>query len=334
MAHTSVGFKGSVDQVAWSKLMANAAPRFSVVTDDSWTPTAVTTADRTVRVSAGAALGSGVQDSTDSFEDVQFDPNGTSSDRFDLLVATWIWTTSGGSVSFGFIKGTAGAGVPTASALTRTPGVRYDGVIAVVRVRPSVGAFSSADVADARVIGGNAGALVSIAGQHIGLVDLPAGGILRLPATTGADPLPTRDLILRDGLWRLLTPSPLPGLVGAWSEPPGQFTGNPTTLTQLTVPDPGFAYRLSVLANCEVGSVSEGTRWDMYIRVVGSTSGELDSTLAPSEPVGFQRIYSPISDAAYTGQSTVIVAARRAYGSAAGAITGFNKRLRVYRHAA
>jgi hypothetical protein len=347
VAHVPVGFAGTVDQVAWAALMSSAAPRFIVAGPDHWTPTAVTTADRTVRVAAGRAWCCGVQDTTDTAYLATFAANTTASDRYDLLIARWTWTAGGGSVVTGVVTpGTPGAGVPSVSLLVRNPGVRYDALLAVVRVRPGVGQFTAADIADCRVMGGSGGPLVSIAGAYPDLVDLPEGGTLRLPATTGADPMPVRDLIRSGTGWRLMGPPSLPAVVAPWTNPPGDFgfAGDGyMEITRVTLPDPGFPYRVSARARCEMGAIAAGgTRIDMQVWIQQGTTWFQVDTAQGQDPVipgastgvSFQQLTTGITNQVFTGPTDVVVRAFRVYGLSLGRITGNYKHLTAARWAA
>lgn len=185
MTHTTVGGTGTVDQVGWAKLMAALGVRFRVADPSYWAPTVVAGVDRTIRLSTGSAEACGVLDTTDTTYDLQSAANGTSSDRYDRIVATWTWSGGGCSVAFSIIQGTAGAGIPSASGLVRNPGATYQAVVAVAKVRPSVGTFAAGDVTDLRVWGGGAGPLVTNATSAFWhLIDLPPGGRLNVSGVT------------------------------------------------------------------------------------------------------------------------------------------------------
>lgn len=158
MAHIAQGFTGTVDQSAWSKLITlQSATTFRLATPGSWTPTAKTSATRTVTVAPGSAACCGVLDTTDVATDVVFGANTGSSTRIDALVARFDWVTT--SVNFVAIQGTTSAPtilnvgtVADNARITQIPGVRYDAVIAYVpiavnaAVLPASGAGSLTDV--------------------------------------------------------------------------------------------------------------------------------------------------------------------------------------------
>lgn len=206
MAHNPVGFKGSVDQVGWAQMMALGTPRFLVGGSTDWQPSVVAGADRTVRLATGVGYGCGVRDSTNTTSDISFAANASGSDRYDLLVATWTWlaTSPFGTVAFEVIEGTPGAGIPAATVLTRTPGGVYKGLVALVKVRPGVGAFLVSDLTDARVWGGTAGPLAaaSTSSSILPLLDVPGGG-----AVAGVDSPGTLRVRREDGSWDTYRPS-------------------------------------------------------------------------------------------------------------------------------
>jgi hypothetical protein len=138
------------------------------------------------------------------------------------------------------------------------------------------------------------------------------------------------------GAWRPIALSPTSAIVAPWTEPAGQFGPSPSTLTQLTVPYPGYPFRISAVAHCELGSAATGTRWDMWLRVTGGGVGnfDMDFTRNITELTNFQRLTSNVTDQVFTSACTVIVEARRAYGSANGNITGSGRRLHVNRWSA
>lgn len=324
----------------WARAQAMTGARFLVYDTSAWKPTVSTTADRTITIAAGRGYACGVYDETTGAETVAFDPNTSGATRYDLLVARFNWATN--TRSFVVIKG--GANPPPvnqtqtvdASSVNRIPGVQYDGVIGVAAVRPNVGTFAATDFEDLRLVDTGSGPLARPSSSaYLELSDLRTGATVHLPATAA---LPARLMMLSGGAWRMVSPTSLPSILGPWREPPGFWLAslNPSLITSVAVPDPGFPYRLKVVAACEMGSVSPGTRWDMWVRVTGGGVGnfDLDHTVANEELTSYQRIDSPLSDQILTGPSTVIVEGRKPYGTANGNITGFNKMLRVYRHAA
>lgn len=138
------------------------------------------------------------------------------------------------------------------------------------------------------------------------------------------------------GAWRPIAVSPTSAVTAVWSEPAGQFGPSPSTLTSLTVPYPGYPYRISAVAHCELGAAAPGSRWDMWLRVTGGgvTDFDMDFTRNVTETVNFQRLTSNVTDQIFTSGCTVVVEARRAYGSGTGQITGSFRRLHVNRWSA
>lgn len=189
MAHLSnpPGFgNNSWAENTWAAAMAAQLPRFRVADANAWKPSVVTGLDRTVQLAIGAAWGCGVWDRTSAAENIQFAANGGSTDRFDVLVARWSWTLR--TVVFATIQGGAlpPAAVTTtvdSTKINRIPGVQYDGVIAVLRVRPGVGAFASTDLYDIRAYGGGSGALCCTQGRFVNVIDGSAGQELWVSST-------------------------------------------------------------------------------------------------------------------------------------------------------
>lgn len=147
--------------------------------------------------------------------------------------------------------------------------------------------------------------------------------------------LPPRLMVFSRNAWRLVGPSPLPAIDAAGSlVAAGTFNISPQAMGNAVIPDPGFPYRLSVNAILELGATSAGTRWDLAVRVDGTTSGTLDFNVSTIEALNAQRIDSPIVDATFTGTTTVYLEARRAYGTGSGTVSSFNRRFQIARHAA
>lgn len=165
---------------SWAAAMGAVLSRFRVADDAAWKPSVVTGLDRTVQIATGAGWGCGVWDETDAAETVQLDPNTGTTNRFDVIVARWVWSTK--TREFAVIKGTStppavntGTIVDT-NKINRIKGRRYEGVIAVVRVRPNVGTFAGTDLTDLRVWGPIPGALRAASATYPGLLDLSTAG--------------------------------------------------------------------------------------------------------------------------------------------------------------
>lgn len=179
----------SWDESTWAAAMASQLTRFRVADANAWKPSVATGVDRTVQVAVGSAWGCGVWDKTSAVELVAFDSNGGATDRFDLLVARWSWSLR--SVVFDVIKGTTvppaintSATVVDSAKVNRIPGTRYDGVIGVVRVRPSVGAFAGTDLFDVRVWSGRSGPLAVLQSSYLAWVDGQTGDELAIVGTS------------------------------------------------------------------------------------------------------------------------------------------------------
>lgn len=151
----------SWDEANWAKAMAAGLPRFFVADAAAWKASPNTGLDRVVQLAAGGGWGCGVWDVTTATENApQHAANTTGADRYDLVVARYNWTTR--TRTFAVIQGTSTP--PAINATTtldttkvnRIPGTRYDGLVAIVKVRPGVGAFAATDITDARVWGNDA----------------------------------------------------------------------------------------------------------------------------------------------------------------------------------
>lgn len=140
MAHSAQGFTGTVDQVAWSKLITlQSATTFRLGGPTHWQPTVNTGVARTITVAVGTAVACGVLDTTDVATDVAFAANNGGSTRIDALVARFDWPTQ--SVAFVAVQGTTVAPaflqtgtVADPTKITQIPGVRYDALLAIVPI--------------------------------------------------------------------------------------------------------------------------------------------------------------------------------------------------------
>lgn len=183
MSHSSIGFKGTVDQVAEAKRMALLGPRFRVPSTADWA-LSLPSLTRTVRVSTGSGEACGVRDTTNAAEDIAFAANGAGSDRYDLLVNRFLWTDPVTQPAFAVVQGVAGAGAPNIAGLIRTPGTQYDAVLAAVKVRPGVtGPFVGTDLFNLTPGGGVGGPFVVPQASFISAVDGELGNELLVTAT-------------------------------------------------------------------------------------------------------------------------------------------------------
>jgi hypothetical protein len=314
VTHTSVGFAGTVDQVAEAKRFALATAPFRAGSATDWQVTAVTTANQTVQIGTGAGFAYGVRDSTSSVDTVQVPPNTGSATRYDAIVATFDWTLSTPAVSFGYVVGTSSppavkvgttaADVDTTK-INRIPGYRYDAVLAVTKLAVGQGAFGASDVVDSRLYGGFSGALVIPTATWRSAVDVAPGS--RVLAADTAISATWTGSAWRGDRTLVYTGSPYGG---------GAVTGTFTTLVTVSIPDPGYAYRLLVDARQDV-LVSTGSTWNFTARV-DSVSGELIrpvgvATSTTSVPVN---ILGGATAGSYTGAHTVIFNAEKVGGVA------------------
>lgn len=156
MAITSKFYTGSVDHVDWSKGAPEVGSSFYGAEGfDDWRPTAVSGADRTVRIGTGTIWGRGVRDFKDTTTDVSI-PSVASGTRWDLIVARRTWGTSTTSVVR--VQGTSTKGIPAGR--TVGPGVVDDQPLALVKV--TAGSTAITELVDLRVFGGGAGGLQAL----------------------------------------------------------------------------------------------------------------------------------------------------------------------------
>lgn len=169
-----------------------------------------------------------------------------------------------------------------------------------------------------------------------------------LARQTNPTVLPPRKMIYSDGTWRLLGPPSLPAIVGAWTEPPGDFgfINGYMEITRLTLPDLGFPYRVQARARGEIGAVANsGTRVDMQLWLQypdgGAYWGQIDTAQGvepafPGHPdgVSYQQITSGLVNQVFTGRMDVVIRAFRVYGESVGRVTGFYRQLTATQWAA
>lgn len=184
VVHTSSGYTGTVDEVAEARRFAVAAPRFRVASSTDWALSVSGAVNRTVGISAGMAVACGVLDSTGAADAVAFAANGGGSDRYDALLATWDWTTH--TVAFRALQGTTAPPLINSSLVSidntkvnRIPGVQYDAVLGVVKVRPGVGLFTSGDLTDCRVWAGYEGYALTGKAGFLTMLDTQPGSLVQ-----------------------------------------------------------------------------------------------------------------------------------------------------------
>lgn len=131
MAITSIGYEGSVDEVAWAKLAPALGVDCAVIT--GLDASIVSTTDRTVRLTAGSAVGWGVHDTSDATADIQCPVIG-SGIRWDTIVIrrTWADETNPGFTSLVAVQGTSAKAI--AAGVQNQPGIIADHPLFLVRL--------------------------------------------------------------------------------------------------------------------------------------------------------------------------------------------------------
>jgi hypothetical protein len=191
VTHVPAGFAGTVDEIAEARRFGLAAPPFRVASVNDWAPSADPSVNRQVNISAGQAVAYGVADVTTTPDSVTFAANNGTQNRYDALVATYAWAANAGAgltartVTFRVIAGTTAPPQPNTTTtvdntkINRIRGVQYDALIAVVRVRPAVGLFSSGDVVDSRMWGGYEGYANTGSAQYLSSLDTQPASLVR-----------------------------------------------------------------------------------------------------------------------------------------------------------
>jgi len=136
MAITSIGYDGTVDEVAWAKLHPAASTRPQVISGGP--PSIVSGVDRTVRVPALEAYGFGVYVTNDANVDLQA-ASVASGSRWDTVVLRRDWGTN--ASSFVIVQGTATQAV--SASVQSNPGVTADQVLALIRIDAGVTAIAA-----------------------------------------------------------------------------------------------------------------------------------------------------------------------------------------------
>lgn len=135
MTITSWGWDGSVDEGKWA-LMSGLVGTDRVFRGDAdFKPRAGTVSPRTVILSAGLALGSGVSVSSDAEITLTHSDVGVGQSRWDAIVIRRDWSGTGGTASVVVVPGTAGSpGAKTLPTLNETPGDVEDQLVAWVQI--------------------------------------------------------------------------------------------------------------------------------------------------------------------------------------------------------
>jgi hypothetical protein len=338
VTHTTVGFKGTVGQSEEAQRLARLGPRFTVGSATDWLLSA-SSGDRTVTIAPGSGQACGVQDRTVAADTLQLPANNATSERFDLIVARFLWTDPVTPVAFAFVQGTAGAGAPPVAGLVRTPGSQYDGVLGVVRVAPGQGTLTANDVFNLGLTG-TSGALNGgpAAARYLNALDTADGDQLWLPPTTV---LPERLIGRSRGTWRQQSPPIIGTFFGQFVNLPdaGDGTGNevwgsdPQQLGWVDVPDVGVPWKTGMKFRAEAGSSQATTRWDFALQLDAINGPVLDYATGDRwvsgqnwRPVDF---VMPPNERVLTGAHRIYVVARAgdkpSAGPALGVITPYNR---------
>lgn len=155
------GFSASsYDAPSFATMMGAANPGFVVASSTAWQPTAKAASTRTISIAPGAGVACGILGQTGAVADIgPFDANGGASNRFDTVVARYDWAIR--DVVFTVLKNspvTNTTNTLNSAMINRIPGVMYDGIVAIVRVRPGVTQFNADDVTDTRTVSSQDGA--------------------------------------------------------------------------------------------------------------------------------------------------------------------------------
>ena len=170
MVQTLTGFKGIVDEAGEARRFAMLAPPVVAGANDLKPSSSGT---RTIALTAGTALACGIRYAETAATSAVLPANTSGQPRFDLVGLRFTWGASP-SVTVFSKQGTPGAS-PSSPAPTRTPGVVYEMVLAVVYVRSGVTTISAGDVYDTRVWGGVGGPYRAVQATNLARVDLPLG---------------------------------------------------------------------------------------------------------------------------------------------------------------
>lgn len=196
------GFGGNRwGEVDWSRFGLLTNPPFTVGNSGDWKPSINTGANRTMNIASGIGQAYGVYDRTDTTETITFAANVTGTDRYDALVARFNWTTK--TRTFVVIPGTSSPpGVNSTqtldvSQINRIPGVRYDALIAIVRIPNGRTIFQPGDLySDMRTWGGATGPMVSSAiSATYSLLHVPIGGQVQVSGLEVLSRTPSASLV-------------------------------------------------------------------------------------------------------------------------------------------
>jgi hypothetical protein len=152
MTTTSVGYDGSVDEIAWAKLSPNAGgSEYGVKGPGDWKVTAHPSTDKAVNIAAGTGWGHGVLDTSDTTVTVTCAAL-ASGTRWDLITVKRDWQPPGGQTTFTKVTGTSTEQLP---ARDNNPGVEDEQPLALVKWVG--GQTQPSKIIDLRVWSGNGG---------------------------------------------------------------------------------------------------------------------------------------------------------------------------------
>ena len=310
------GTGGGLSTSADLARMKILGPRFAVAGVSDWLTSV--SSGRTVSIAAGSGVASGSVWTTTAAQTLSLAANTGASTRYDLIVARWTWTDDGaGNVTvantFAVVPGTVGAAPPTTRTLN--PGTLYEGLVAIVAVRPNVTTLLSSDVTDMRVYGGSGGSLVRAVGTFMAYVDAIVGTEVLVLNNAGLGW--QRFIYHGASVWRatrdVVLQTVSPGIT--------LTNSNGTTtygIAPVNIPDPGYPYVVVVQAMQNV-SANTGTaamvraRLDSTAGTIVSGEGIRSGQLPDGELITLT--LAPYLSATLTGPHTVYLAVNRMFGS-------------------
>ena len=304
----TAGFKGSVNDVRWARLIprAGSAPYGVVKVGDCKVTAAA--GDRAVSVAGtgtdGGCWGWGVFCEFNASTTLTLTAPTTGS-RWDLIALRRDWNTR--TVTPIVIPGSASRDIP--GARKQGPGVLDDQPLALVRV--TAGSSAVAEIVDLRCW----------AGQTIVAADTLALNFLDYLGTSVRVGAVTYDRVLDAKgaeVWARTTAGGAIGYVrqSGFREPPG----NGGNICEIAIPDPGFPYHIHADATVEAGGGGSGTRWNLTLVINGAgVSAARGDAVAP----WFQM--SGGSWAPANSSSVVAINASRMFGSGPLGVSSFNQ---------
>lgn len=321
-ADRSVGYEGSVTEQDWMHI-AGFGSQYGVLGDTSLAVTNVPTADRTVRVAPTeeAVWGRGILDEFRTPTQRQLDAclNGT---RWDTVAVRRDRST--GESRLVVLAGNGNEAIaPGRSTFGANSQVDHQ-PIALVRIKAQTGTQGVIDaIRDLRCWSGDGG-LTAKSALVMGYLTRP-GTRVRIGGFEWSYEH-NKDGVLkwtRTGVGRLLDVHPgafftLPvsGRYGAGTQVWGNAVQN---IASVDIPDPGVPYRISAVATGFWGSEIDGTRFDLDF-MAGSSLLSLWVNLGVYSGT-YRRWSIDPSGEIFTGAQTVLLRARRVFGSGYGAVS-------------